>query len=343
MALNSSTSPDQGLQDLNVTECNHTEAWEWVYTIQPAYMSVICILGVFGNTFVLCVFCFQRKQSSVADIYLGNLATADLLMLCCLPFWVVTVVHKFNWFFGEPMCQLVNIIIGMNYYCSIFFLTLVSLDRYLVLARSMFVGRQRGSSAAKVICSAIWVISFLFSLPALLFRSVRFFPDYGVEACYLDYPHEAWRVRHNFTVNIVAFLIPLSLVSYCSYHIIVVLRDKQVRRSSAVGTEKKAAQLVLVVMATFILCWLPYQTVTFFDTLYFYNVISGCLWGHGLDIGTQLTTYLGWSNSTLNPFLYVIVGKQFRQRAKELFKQVLNREKRKTPLASVRYTECTRV
>ncbi|KAL7862231.1 hypothetical protein SRHO_G00136720 [Serrasalmus rhombeus] len=324
MILNSTTEPSLELPEWELLECNHTEAWEWVYSIQPAYMSVICILGVLGNAFVLCVFCIQMGPCSVADIYLGNLAAADFLMVCCLPFWVTTVIHKFNWSFGKPMCQLVNLIIGMNYYCSVLFLTLVSLDRYLVLARPMSMGRQRGSTQAKAICMVIWLAGFLLSLPALLFRSVQFFPDLEAEACYLAYPHDGWRLRFNMTVNVVGFLIPVPLVCYCSYHIIAVLGNKQVRRCSAVNTERKAAVLVLVVLFVFILCWLPFQMFVFLDTLYYFNVISGCPWINCLDIGTQLSTYLGYSNSSLNPFLYVIVGKHFRQRAKGILVEILN-------------------
>ncbi|XP_026858175.2 B2 bradykinin receptor isoform X2 [Electrophorus electricus] len=305
-------------------DCNHTEAWEWVYSLQPAYMSAICVLGIIGNGFVLSVFCIQRSHCSVADMYLGNLAAADLLMVGCLPFWVITIVNKFNWSFGEPMCQLVNFIIGMNYYCSVLFLTLVSLDRYWALARPMSMGRWRRTTQAKAACAAVWLMGFMLSLPALLFRSVHFFPELETQACYLAYPHDGWRLRYNITVNMVGFLIPVPLVSYCTYHIIIALSDKQVRRCSVVNVERRAAILVLVVLCVFIVCWLPFQIFMFLDTLYYFNVISGCLWTNSLDIGTQLATYLGYSNSSLNPFLYVIIGKHFRQRVKSLLVQMLN-------------------
>uniref|UniRef100_A0A3B4AKC6 G-protein coupled receptors family 1 profile domain-containing protein n=1 Tax=Periophthalmus magnuspinnatus TaxID=409849 RepID=A0A3B4AKC6_9GOBI len=115
--------------------CNQTVAWSWLYSMQPYYMSAICFLGVLGNSFVLAVFFLEKRRRSVADIYLGNLALADLLMASCLPFWVVAIINEFHWTFGQAMCQIVNVIIGMNYYCSVLFLTLVSVDRYLVLTR----------------------------------------------------------------------------------------------------------------------------------------------------------------------------------------------------------------
>ena len=309
--------------------CNHTDAWDWVYTMQPAYMSMICFLGVIGNSFVLCVFCLQKQRSSVADIYLSNLAVADLLMVSCLPFWVATISDRFNWRFGEPMCQLVSIVIGMNYYCSMLFLTLVSVDRYLALTRPFSQGRERRVLWARGICFSIWIAGIFLSFPAILFRSVQFFPHLGIEACYLAYPHEGWRLRYNMTVSIVGFLIPVPIASFCSYHITKVIRSSQKMRKCSRGTaERKAAYLVLVVLAVFILCWLPYQILIFLDTLDHYEVISGCTWAYVLDIGNQLATYLGYSNSSLNPFLYVIVGNHFKQRAREVFRLLLFRGKR---------------
>ncbi|XP_019953437.1 B2 bradykinin receptor-like [Paralichthys olivaceus] len=308
--------------------CNHTDAWDWVYTMQPAYMSIICFLGVIGNSFVLCVFCLQKQRSSVADIYLGNLAVADLLMVSCLPFWVATILDRFNWKFGELMCQLINIVIGMNYYCSVLFLTLVSVDRYLALTRPLSHGRKRRALWARGICFSIWIVGILLSFPAILFRSVQFFPHLDIDACYLAYPHEGWRLRYNITVSIVGFLIPVPIVTFCSYHIIKVIQSSQKMRQGGRGSvERKAAYLVLIVLAVFILCWLPYQILIVLDTLDHYEVISGCTWVYVLDIGNQLTTYLGYSNSSLNPFLYVIVGKHFKQRAREVFRLMLCRRK----------------
>ncbi|XP_068614399.1 B2 bradykinin receptor-like [Brachionichthys hirsutus] len=329
------------------TACNQTDAWDWVYTMQPAYMSIICVLGVIGNSFVLCVFCLQKWQRCVAEIYLSNLAIADLLMVSCLPFWVATIINKFNWTFGERMCQLINVVIGMNYYCSVLFLTLVSVDRYLALTRPL---TQRRTFWAHRICLIIWIAGILLSFPAILFRSVKFFPQYGVRACYMAYPHEGWRLRYNMTVSVVGFLIPVLIVSFCSFHIIKALWGSQkLRKSNRSNVEGKAARLVLAALAVFILCWLPYQILIFLDTLEYYELISGCTWGTVLDIGTQLSTYLGYGNSSLNPFLYVIVGKHFKERAKEVFGRVFCRGKWQggksghSNLSSTKKTENTQI
>ena len=343
--------------------CNHTAAWDWVHTVQPGYMSIICALGMAGNAFVLLVFCHRRpRHRTAADIYLGNLAAADLLMVSCLPFWVATIIGRFQWRFGETMCQLVNVVISMNYYCSVLFLTLVSADRYLAVTRPLSShrgagpGRGRQVPWAHALCLGVWALGALLSLPALLFRTVRSFPELGVDACVMQYPHGGWRMRYNLTFNLVGFLIPVPVVSFCTYHICRVLRESRALRgrscreqtTAAVAVERKAAYLVMVVLAIFVLCWLPYQIIVLLDSLDYYQVISGCTWAHVLDIGVQLATYLGYSNSALNPFLYVIVGKHFKQRAREVFRQTLCRRRwRKTAgnsnSSTLRYTDSTKV
>ncbi|XP_041929322.1 B2 bradykinin receptor isoform X2 [Alosa sapidissima] len=348
MTLNASENVLFGIVHGDEGDCNHTEAWEWVYTMQPAYMSAICTLGIAGNAFVLAVLCLQRQHRTVADIYLGNLAAADLLMVCCLPFWISTILHHFNWAYGTAACKLVGLLIGMNYLCTVLFLTVVSVDRYAVLAKPLTHRPRRRVTVAWAVCAGVWALGGLLSFPALLYRSVDFIPDLGVEACQLDYPHPSWRIRFNVTANLVGFVIPVPVVAFSSYHIVRILNDKRVRRSTTGHVERRAAFLVLVMLAVFVLCWLPFQLVMFLDTLHYYEIISGCHLEHSLDIWTQLATYIGYSNSAINPFLYVIVGKHFRQRADTLLNIVLSCDNRQAIFvdkSSVRskYTECSTV
>lgn len=297
---------------------NYTEAWLWLSSLQPAYLGLISILGLLGNGLVLYVFCLDRKPCNVADVYLGNLAAADLVMMSCLPFWAITIAQGYQWVFGEILCKLVNVAISMNYICSVLFLTLVSVDRYLALVKPMSPSRLRRAVWAKRICLGIWSLGFFFSLPILLFRTVTYIKDAGVDACILAYPHPAWRLYHNITRNILGFLLPSLVVTYCTHHIVTALNHRGARGFPGMRTERRATYLVLAVLAVFLFCWTPHQVMRFLDTLDYFQLTPGCLWGHVLDIGIQLSTYLAYSNSAVNPFLFVLVGKHFRRRAKEV-------------------------
>ncbi|KAI4892702.1 hypothetical protein NFI96_007775 [Prochilodus magdalenae] len=311
---------DSGLTPDN---CTYTEAWVWLTSLQPMFLVLISILGVVGNGLVLCVFTLQRKPCTVADIYLGNLALADLVMVLCLPFWAVTIAQGYQWSFGQLLCKLVNTAISMNYFCSILFLVLVSVDRYLALVRPMNPSRLRRSAWAKRICLGIWVVGFLLSIPSLLFRSVNYVRELDVTACYLVFPHPSWRIYRNLTSNVLGFAVPLPIIVFCTHHMVKALKDGSPGVLSGVQTERRATYLVLTVLAVFLFCWTPYQVVRFLDTLDYFKLVTGCLFGHILDIGIQLSTYLAYANSSINPFLYVVVGKHFRRRAKGVFGKLL--------------------
>ncbi|KAM4632867.1 B2 bradykinin receptor [Polymixia lowei] len=311
--------------DLELDPCtNYTAAWLWLSSLQPMCLGLVSAVGMIGNGLVLCVFCLQRKPCTVADVYLGNLAAADLVMMSCLPFWAVTIAQGYHWTFGEALCKLVNVAISMNYYCSVMFLVLVSVDRYLALAKPMSPNRLRRAAWAKRICLGIWILGFLLSVPIALFRTVTHVTDPGVDACILAYPHPVWRVQQNISRNVLGFVVPVLVVTYCSCHTVVALNEGRTRGLPGVRAERKATHLVLAVLAVFLFCWTPYQVIRLLDTLDYFQVMPGCLWGHVLDIGIQLSTYLAYSNSAINPFLFVIVGKHFRKRAKEVFGKTLN-------------------
>nr|XP_020469740.1 B2 bradykinin receptor-like [Monopterus albus] len=244
--------------------------------------------------------------------------------MSCLPFWAVTIAKGYKWDFGEVLCKLVNMAISMNYICSVLFLTLVSMDRYLALVKPMSSSCLRRATWAKRICLGMWSLGFLFSLPILLFRTVEYVKDPGVDACILTYPNPIWKVHHNIIRSVVGFLLPVLVVAYCTCHTVVALNSQGARGLTGVRTEARATYLVLTVLIVFLICWTPYQVMRFLDTLDYFHFIPGCLWGHILDIGIQLSTYLAYSNSAVNPFLFVIVGKHFRKMAKEVFGRTLN-------------------
>uniref|UniRef100_A0A4W5JLE6 B2 bradykinin receptor n=1 Tax=Hucho hucho TaxID=62062 RepID=A0A4W5JLE6_9TELE len=338
--------PDSKLDwtELDTYNCtNYTAAWDWLSSYQPVYMVLLSVMGVVANGLVLCVFCLQRKPCTVADVYLGNLAAADLVMVSCLPFWAATIANNYHWEFSEPICKLVNVAISMNYYCSVFFLVLVSVDRYLALVRPMFQSRLRRAAWAKRICLGIWIVGFLLSLPILIFRRVKYVAKAGVMACVLAYPHPDWEIQRNVTNIVVGFLLPVIVVSYCSRHIVTTLKEGQIRKTPGVRSERKATQLVLTVLTVFLICWTPYQVVRFLDTLDYFQVTPGCLWGHILDITIQLSTYLAYAHSAINPFLYVIVGRHFRKRAKEVFGTMLKRRLSDKYFLTVNFTTSGRL
>ncbi|GAA6213409.1 B2 bradykinin receptor-like [Lates japonicus] len=305
----------------NATHCPDQDTWEWLHTGQPVYIILLAVLGIAFNVFVLMVFCLHKKACTVAEIYLSNLAAADLVLVSCLPFWAVNISNGFNWPFGLFLCKVVNLGIKMNAYSSIYFLVLVSIDRYVALVHTMSHGRMRRPKYAKLGCLLMWSFGLLLSVPTLVFREVKYFPEYDVTACFLNYPNETLELFCDGMLIVFSFIIPFSIISFCTVKIIQALKIQAIERFSAEKTEQKATTLMLAVLLAFLICWVPFHVVTALDLLLRAEVLGGCHLTTVLDICNQIFTYLAFFNSVLNPILYVIVGKNFRKKVQELFKQ----------------------
>nr|XP_020653622.1 B2 bradykinin receptor [Pogona vitticeps]XP_020653623.1 B2 bradykinin receptor [Pogona vitticeps] len=305
----------------NSTFCPWPEGWTWLNDIQPVLLWLLAVVGVIENVFVLSVLLLHKSRCTVAEIYLANLAAADLLLLCGLPFWAINIANNFEWPFGLAMCKVVNTISYMNLYSSIYFLVMVSIDRYLALVKTMSLGNMRRPSSAKWYCLIIWVSALFLCSPALVFRSIEHVPPPdNVTACILVYPStDQWVIITNTLLNTVGFLMPLCVITYCTVHIIHALQTNEFQQIRAIQSEKKATVLVLAVLFLFFICWLPFQITTFLDTLKQIKVMSSCPAEQVLDVATQIGTYCSFSNSCLNPIVYVIVGKHFRKKSREVY------------------------
>uniref|UniRef100_A0A3B4AKC7 B1 bradykinin receptor n=1 Tax=Periophthalmus magnuspinnatus TaxID=409849 RepID=A0A3B4AKC7_9GOBI len=299
-----STPPDSAL----------SEEWELVYTLVPPYIFTISALGLLFNSFVLVVFLSTRDRLTVAEIYLSNLALADFLLMCCLPFWATNILAKFNWPYGDALCKTVNSVIVVNLYVSILTLVMISVDRYLALVKTMKALWLRRTLYAKMICFILWVVGVLLSLPTLIHRKVVYIEELKTLSCILDYRHESsWKLAHQIVMNFGGFALPLLVIVFCSSNII---RSLSKRREIAFHkfSDTKATTLVYTVTLVFLLCWSPFQIFTFLDILCDLNVLEETKWYHALDIGGQVSVYLAFLNSVLNPLLYICSGQYFQKK-----------------------------
>ncbi|CAL8273566.1 unnamed protein product [Merluccius merluccius] len=304
--------------------CPDSHIWDWIHAIQPVYILAISVLGILGNLFVLLVFCLHKTSCTVAEIYLSNLAAADLVLVSCLPFWAVNVAHGFDWPFEAFMCPLVILGIKINAYCSVYFMVLVSLDRYVALVHTMSHGMMRRPKWAKLGCGLVWGLGLALSVPTLVYRRSMYIAEYNVTACSSDYPDYATMLACDVLAIAFGCLLPGCVISYCTVKIVQALKNKAMERYNAENTERKATRLVLAVLVAFLICWVPFHLYTIVDVFLRAEVLKApCAVVIFVEVCSQICTFMAFSNSVLNPMLYVIVGKNFRKKVREVFEQLL--------------------
>nr|Q8HZP1.1 RecName: Full=B1 bradykinin receptor; Short=B1R; Short=BK-1 receptor [Tupaia minor]AAN16465.1 bradykinin receptor B1 [Tupaia minor] len=331
------------LSALNTTSCdNAREAWDLLYQVLPIFILTICAFGLLGNLFVLSVFLLLRRRLTVAEIYLVNLAASDLVFVLGLPFWAQNIWNQFNWPFGDLLCRVVNGVIKANLFISIFLMVAISQDRYCVLVHPMASRRRRRRRRARATCMVIWAVGALLSTPTFLLRSVSAVQDLNISACILLLPHQAWHVARIVELNVLGFLLPLAAIIFFNGHILASLRGQGEVSQTRIGGPKdcKTTVLILTLVAAFLVCWAPYHCFAFLEFLFQVRAVRGCFWEDFIDLGLQLANFFAFTNSCLNPVIYVFVGRLFRTKVWELYQQCTPR--RPAPLSSSRRKEILR-
>ncbi|XP_056349428.1 B1 bradykinin receptor [Oenanthe melanoleuca] len=327
--LNILSSNDSENQS-NSTACPELVSW-WniVYYIVPKYLNTICVIGMLGNVFVLFIYSLHKGPLKIAEIYLMNLAVADLIFLVCLPFWAENISKEFNWPFGTFLCSSISASITLNMYTSIYLLVAVSVDRYLTFVHTLNHREIWSKTMTKRICLLIWFFCILLSIPAFLFRTVKDFPQWNITACTLDFPTPWWQTAESLVLNVVGFVLPSSAITFLNFSTIRSLRATA-RARRALGAKgckwhkgTKATRLIFTVVLMFLFCWTPHHFFVFLDTLFHTEVIKGCFWEELINFGEQFSFMLATTNSCINPVIYVFVGKYFRQKALEVFSQFI--------------------
>lgn len=75
------------------------------FYVLPTVFIIICIQGILGNGLVVYLVCRNGPMKTVTNMYLVNLALADLLFLVIsVPFTASIYIMK-TWSFGQSICK----------------------------------------------------------------------------------------------------------------------------------------------------------------------------------------------------------------------------------------------
>ncbi|XP_062318825.1 lysophosphatidic acid receptor 6-like [Osmerus eperlanus] len=145
--------------------CSQFENGRWYCYILLVLFSFALPVGIVGNIAALFHYtCFWRTGST-SNIFLLNLALCDLAWILMLPFTIYFNLEKPYHRDIQIFCQLKKIFFNINIYGSVFFLTLISFDRYARTVHPISSLRWWGVGKAKFCSACTWVAIVLTSIP----------------------------------------------------------------------------------------------------------------------------------------------------------------------------------
>ncbi|XP_033474040.1 C-X-C chemokine receptor type 1 [Epinephelus lanceolatus] len=269
---------------------------------------IVFVLSMVGNSVVVYVVCYMERGRASTDIYLMHLAMADLLFCFTLPFWAVKI-HS-GWVFGNFMCKLLSGFQEASVYSGVFLLACISVDRHFAIVRATRVLPSH-HLLVKVVCSVVWLVAGVLSLPVAIQRESRYAADLGQFICYQNLTGESsnhWRVGVRILRHTVGFFLPLVVMAVCYGWIVVTLYHTRNQQ------KHKAMRVILAVVLAFVLCWLPHNITVLIDTLRRGGSITVevCDTRYALEVMLRLTEVLAFMHCAVNPVLYAFIGEKFR-------------------------------
>ncbi|KAJ8268467.1 hypothetical protein COCON_G00136390 [Conger conger] len=286
------------------------------YYEPPLYWTIV-VLGGIGNILVVWIYLhFRNRLKTMTDVYLLNLAVADLLFLGTLPFWASDAVQ--GWTFGSGMCKMVSAVYKINFFSSMLLLTCISVDRYIAIVQATKAqnSKRKRLFYSKVVCLCVWVLAILLAMPEFLFATVK--EDYENNSfctmVYLNNQNNRTKILVLSLQICMGFCLPFLVMFFCYFIIIRTLLQAR-------NFEKhKALRVILAVVAVFVLSQLPYNSVLVVEAVQAANTtMTDCQEAQRFDIASQVLTSLAYTHSCINPFLYAFIGVRFRKDLVKVF------------------------
>lgn len=293
------------------------------YTVPHSYRAVLALyaliflLGVLGNGAVIWVTAFELRRT-VNGVWFLNLSVADLLCCLALPFLALPLAWDHHWPLGRFACKLLPSLTVLNMFASVLLLTAISADRCALVTRPVWCHNHRRPALACGACAAAWGLAALLTLPSFIFRTTRHDAFALKTTCVLDYSAVGCHQRVTELVTagvrfVFGFVVPFVVITACYGLLLARVHSKGFTRS------QRATKLILVVIVSFFVCWLPYHAV---GLILASSHPRSALFKGALD-ADPIVAGIAYINSCINPIIYVVMGQDFKARFWQSWRAVL--------------------
>ncbi|XP_077864518.1 uncharacterized protein LOC100371357 [Saccoglossus kowalevskii] len=281
---------------------------------------VVAMLAFVGNLFVLVARCILKEDNRIHSFFIMNLSLADLLMGLYL---FIIALHdvmyrgeyiKFDleWRLGW-VCQMCGFLSLVSSEASVLTLAIITMDRFICIVYP-FKFKNRNMKIAVFAMLLIWISCVIIATLPLI-DAITYFGDFfygGNGVClplHIDDPKaDGWEY------SLVIFV----LVNFMAFLFIVfayMAMFTSIKKSrSNIRSTKENQDLLLVkrftlIVATDFICWMPIIIIKF-------AALAGAQISGG--VYAWVAVFILPVNSALNPILYTMTTKMFKQKFMKL-------------------------
>ena len=284
-----------------------------------------------GNALLIYIVCKRPEARSLHNFMFVNMAVADLLVTAVtMPRSIAFLYTQSRWaiagIFGEITCRMFVYIGHVNLAASILCLVVMAVGRYyaimIPLNRDTLWFRN-----AKIVTPLIWLVTMVLMSTTLVFYDLD--KNFCVYDFYVFGSDHGTRLRQFYflLIFVVIYFIPLVIISVLYARIIHkvwfhqtpghAVTESQQRRE--VIRKKKVVRMLIVIVATFAVCWLPAQV---------FHIVRAIA-GWDIDVSLYVQYAVFWcahANSAINPWLYLRLSGNIKSAFSKMVSESFRRE-----------------
>ena len=298
----------------------------FVITCTVCY-SLIIAISLLGNILVCLAICINKSlRSSPTMSFIFSLACSDLLTASlAMPFDAESLLLNGAWKHSEILCVVWTTAYLFSVPTSMLTLVVLTTDRYKALSdplrrfrKTTFLSVKR----SRVLVVILWCYCLAFSMIPIM--GWRFYPTYVINGyCYFNITP-----AYSALSTVLHFILPLLIIAgiyFKIYRIAQNVKSCQDLREAANSSPSqivrhptprdhgnfkrnlKATKTIAFIISALFFCWFPYSVASFALSL-----CKQCYFKTPPELLTALLI-LGYLNSALNPFIYSLRNRKFRE------------------------------
>ncbi|XP_052027189.1 P2Y purinoceptor 4 [Apodemus sylvaticus] len=295
-------------------KCRFNE--EFKFILLPVSYAVVFVLGLALNAPTLWLFLFRLRPWDATATYMFHLALSDTLYVLSLPTLVYYYAARNHWPFGTGFCKFVRFLFYWNLYCSVLFLTCISVHRYLGICHPLRAIRWGRPRFASLLCLAVWLVVAGCLVPNLFFVTTS--ANGTTILCHdTTLPEEFDHyVYFSSSVMVLLFGFPFLITLVC-YGLMARRLYRPLPGARQSSSRLRSLRTIAVVLTVFAVCFVPFHITR---TIYYLARLlkAECQVLNIVNVVYKVTRPLASANSCLDPVLYLFTGDKYRNQLQQL-------------------------
>ncbi len=270
----------------------------------------VTIIGVIGNSMVLAALFVNKKLLVLKNIFIANLAVADLLVAGIIHPYTAFAITRRTYFYGvsnyDPtrLCTFLASFCVISCSASVLSITAIAVNRYVYICHNHIYRKFffRGSMIGITI--SIWILGVIVDMPNFIGLGRHVFHAKQI-TCFFDTEHFGYKLYFVF----IGMVLPLGLTFICYVFIVkLVVRNKRRIRDQVETTRNvnikpadvKLLKTVAIIGMLGVILYTPFTLTLLLDN----GQIPDRVW--------MFSTGLMHSYSCINWAVYGMTNKTFR-------------------------------